>query len=248
MPEISIILPVYNSERYLKRTIASIQQQTFIDYEVIAIDDGSTDGSLELLQDWSQNDARVQVLVNAQNTGVAEVRNKGIAQAQGKYICFIDSDDTWHSDKLERQLAFMKQSNADFSCTAYAMVDDEGKFIKNRMLDKQVIILEDLLKENYICCSTVMLKAKIAKQCRMNNGYAHEDYVYWLDLLQSGAKGMALNQVLTRYRLAQAGRSANKGKAAQGRWQIYRQYLNYGIVKSARYFVQYAVNGIKKYR
>jgi len=247
MPEISIILPVYNSERYLKRTITSIQQQTFIDYEVIAIDDGSMDGSAKLLRDWAQNDVRVQVFLNAQNIGVAEVRNKGIAQAQGEYVCFIDSDDTWHSDKLERQLAFMKQNNADFSCTAYAMVDDEGKFIKNRMIDKQVITLEDLLKENYICCSTVMLKANIAKRHRMENACAHEDYVYWLDLLQSGAKGMVLNQVLTRYRLAQTSRSANKGKAAQGRWQIYRQYLNYGVIKSVRYFVQYALNGIKKY-
>jgi len=247
MPEISIILPVYNSERYLKRTISSIQQQTFIDYEVIAIDDGSTDGSLELLQDWSQNDIRVRVIANMQNIGVAEVRNKGIIQAQGKYICFIDSDDTWHNDKLERQLAFMKQSNADLSCTAYAMVDDEGKFIKNRMIDKKIIILEDLLKENYICCSTVMLKAEIAKQHRINSDYIHEDFVYWLDLLQNGAEGMVLNQVLVRYRLAQTSRSANKGKAAQGRWQIYRRYLQYGIFKSAFYFLQYAINGIKKY-
>ena len=248
MPQISIILPVYNGERYINRTITSILQQTMTDFELIAIDDCSTDHSLQHLQEWAQRDNRIQVVANTQNLGVADTRNKGIALAQGMYICFIDSDDTWHSDKLERQLSFMKQSNSDFTCTAYAMVDDEGRFIKNRLITKQQIILEDLLKENYICCSTVILKAELAKQHSMNSAYAHEDYVYWLDLLQTGAKGAVFNQVLTRYRLAQTGRSANKGKAAQGRWLIYREYLQFGILKSAKYFLHYALNGIKKYR
>ena len=248
MPQVSIILPVYNGERYINRTITSILQQTMPNFELIVIDDCSTDKSLQHLQEWAQRDSRIQVVANTQNMGVADARNKGIALAKGEYICFVDSDDTWHSDKLERQMNFMKQSLCDFSCTAYAMVDDEGKFIKNRLIDKQQIVLEDLLKENYICCSTVMLKAELAKQYSMNGSYAHEDYVYWLDLLQNGAKGAVFDQVLTRYRLAQSGRSANKGKAAQGRWQIYREYLNYGIIKSTRYFVHYALNGIKKYR
>ena len=93
-----------------------------------------------------------------------------------------------------------------------------------------------------------MIKANIAKQHNMNGSYAHEDYIYWLDLLQNGAKGMVLDEQLVRYRLAQTGRSANKTKAAQGRWQIYRTYLKYNIFKSAWYFMQYALNGIKKYK
>ena len=247
MPEITIILPVYNGERYLNRTITSILQQTMPDFELIAIDDCSTDQSLQILQNWAQRDNRIQIAANEQNMGVADARNKGITMAKGEYICFIDSDDTWHSDKLEHQLNFMKQSCCDFSCTAYAMVDDEGKFMKNRFINKQQIVLEDLLKENYICCSTVMLKAELAKQYSMNGSYAHEDYVYWLDLLQNGANGMVLDETLVQYRVVQSGRSANKGKAAQGRWQIYREYLHYGVMKSARYFIHYAINGIKKY-
>ena len=248
MPTVSIILPVYNGERYINRTITSILQQTMTDYEVIAINDCSKDNSLAILQEWSQKDSRVQVYTNEINLGVAETRNKGIALAKGDYICFIDSDDTWHYDKLEKQLAHMQDTNSDFSCTAYDMVDDDGKYIKTRMINKQNIILEDLLKENYICCSTAMIKADIAKQHNMNGNYAHEDYIYWLDLLQSGAKGMVLDEQLARYRLAQTGRSANKGKAAQGRWKIYRAYLKYNVFKSAWYFMQYALNGIKKYK
>lgn len=247
MPEVSILLPVYNSERYVNRTITSVLQQSMADFELIIIDDGSTDNTQTLLQNWAMKDSRIQFIENDCNMGVAEVRNKGIALAQGDYVCFIDSDDTWHSDKLESQLAFMKQNHSDFSCTAYTMVNEEGKFIKNRMIPKQSIQLEDLLKENYICCSTVMLKTNIAKQYNMNGSYTHEDYVYWLELIQSGATGTVLNQILTHYRLAQTSRSANKGKAAQGRWQVYRTYMQFGIIKSGRYFVQYALNGIKKY-
>ena len=247
MPQVSIILPVYNGERYINRTITSILQQTMPNFELIVIDDCSTDKSLQHLQEWAQRDSRIQVVANTQNIGVADTRNKGITMAKGEYICFIDSDDTWHSDKLEHQLNFMKQSCCDFSCTAYAMVDDEGKFMKNRFINKQLIVLEDLLKENYICCSTVMLKAELTKQYSMNGSYAHEDYVYWLDLLQNGVNGMVLDETLVQYRVAQSGRSADKGKAAQGRWQIYRKHLHYGVVKSARYFMHYAINGIKKY-
>ena len=93
-----------------------------------------------------------------------------------------------------------------------------------------------------------MLKTTVAKQHLMNGDFAHEDYIYWLDLLKSGAKGNVLNQNLTWYRLAQTGRSAHKGKAAQGRWWIYRNYLKLGIIKSAWYFMHYAINGIKKYK
>lgn len=248
MPQVSIILPVYNSERYLYRTISSILQQSMQDFELIAIDDCSTDNSAQLLLSYAKDDSRIHVITNSKNIGVAEVRNKGIALAQGQYICFIDSDDTWQNDKLEQQLAFMRQNNSDFSCTAYAMIDDEGHFIINRMIAKQQILLEDLLKENYICCSTAMIKTEVIKQHKMNGNYAHEDYVFWLALLQNGAKGMVLDEVLTRYRLVQTGRSANKAKAAQGRWVVYRQYMHFGILKSAWYFVQYAINGIRKYR
>lgn len=246
-PVCSIILPVYNSERYLNRTITSVLQQTMPDFELLAIDDCSTDNSLQLLKRWAEKDSRIQVIACEKNQGVASVRNLGIQLAQGKYIAFLDSDDGWHNDKLQKQIAWMEEQNCDFSCTAYEMMDDEGRYIKTRMMNHQMITQEDLLKENYICCSSVMICSEVAKAHKMDGSYAHEDYVYWLGLLQSGAKGCVLNQCLTRYRLAQTGRSADKGKAAQGRWDVYRRYLGYGVLKSGWYFLQYAINGLKKY-
>lgn len=244
----SVILPVYNSERYLNRTIVSVLQQTMTAFELLALDDCSTDSSVQLLKRWAGKDSRLHIVCNTENQGVAAMRNQGIRMAQSEYIAFLDSDDTWQSTKLEQQLQFMEQTGCDFCCTAYSMVNDEGKRLKSRMLPQQDIQLEDLLKENYICCSSVMLRSQVAKQHTMNGSYAHEDYVYWLELLQSGAKGGVLNQCLTNYRLAQASRSANKLQAACGRWQVYRDYLGYGVVRSSLYFVQYAVNGWKKYR
>ena len=159
MSQISIILPIYNSERYLNRTITSILQQTMTDFELIAIDDSSTDHSLQHLQEWAQRDNRIQVVANTQNMGVADTRNKGIALAKGEYMCFIDSDDTWNSDKLAHQLEWMQRTDSDFSCTEYNMIDDKGAFIKHRTIHTQAIQYDDLLKENYITCSTVMIKA-----------------------------------------------------------------------------------------
>ncbi len=244
----TVILPVYNSAKYLNRTIQSVLQQTMVDFELIAIDDCSTDNSVALLQSWAEKDHRIRVICNETNQGVANVRNKGIALAKGKYIAFIDSDDTWNNNKLELQIKQLEQTHSDFCCTAYVMVNDDGQRIKNRMIAQSEILLEDLLKENYICCSSVLLRNEVAKEHTMDGSYAHEDYVYWLELLQSGAKGCVVNKCLVNYRLAQTSRSANKLKAAQGRWQVYRRYLGYGIIQSARYFVQYAVNGVKKYK
>lgn len=247
MPQISIILPVYNAERYINRTITSILQQTYTDFELIAIDDCSTDSSLQKLKEWETKDRRIKVLTNTHNLGVADTRNKGTATAKGMYICFIDSDDTWHSDKLAQQLEWMQRTGSDFSCTEYDMVDDEGRFIKHRSVYTQAIQYDDLLKENYIICSSVMIKTDLAKQHSMNGTYVHEDYIYWLDLLKTGARGTVLQENMTQYRLAQTGRSANKLNAAKGRWQIYRKYLKFNIVKTVWYFVHYAVNGVKKY-
>lgn len=247
-PICSIILPVYNSVRYLNSTITSVVQQTMTDFEVLAIDDCSTDESLRMLYRWAEKDRRIQVFRNAKNQGVAEMRNRGIQLAKGEYIAFLDSDDSWHCDKLEQQIRLLEQTGYDFCCTAYAMFDEQGQRIKNRMLSRQTIMLEDLLRENYICCSSVLLRSQLAKQHSMDGTYAHEDYVYWLELLQSGARGCVLNKCLTSYRLAQTSRSANKIKAAQGRWQVYRRYLGYGVFRSGWYFVQYAVNGVRKYK
>lgn len=246
-PVCSIILPVYNSEQYLDHTIASVLQQTMPDFELLAIDDCSTDSSLQLIQRWAEKDNRIRVIQNEKNQGVASVRNWGIQLAGGQYIAFLDSDDNWHSDKLQAQISWMKEQDCDFSCTAYEMVDDADQYIKTRMINHQKISLEDLLKENYICCSSSMIRSDVAKQHHMDGSYAHEDYVYWLELLQSGANGCVLNQCLTDYRVIQTSRSANKRKAAQGRWDVYRRYLGYGVLRSGWYFVQYALHGLKKY-
>ena len=247
-PVCSIILPVYNSERYLNSTITSVLQQTMPDFELIAIDDCSTDSSLQILYQRAEKDHRIQVVESEKNQGVANVRNRGIAMAKGQYIAFLDSDDSWYSDKLQQQITWMEKQNCDFCCTAYEMVDDAGNRIKIKMMPHQKINLTDLLKENYICCSSSMIRSEIAKKHTMDGTYAHEDYVYWLELLQNGAKGCVLNQCLTKYRVIQTSRSANKAKAAKGRWDVYRRYLDYSVLRSGWYFMQYAMNGVKKYR
>lgn len=247
-PICSVILPVYNSERYLRDAVTSVLQQSMSQLELLAIDDASTDGSLAILQQFAAQDSRVRVIANQENQGVASVRNAGIQLAQGEYVAFLDSDDSWQMNKLQQQLLWMQQQRCDFSCTAYRMIDGNGLAIKERMIKIKQILLKDLLKENVVCCSSAMVRSAIARVHKMDGSYAHEDYVYWLELLQSGAKGFVLNQCLTNYRVLSTSRSGDKRKAAQGRWDVYRRYLGYGWLRSCWHFAQYAVNGWKKYR
>ena len=123
----SVILPVYNSERYLNRTVNTVVQQTMRDFKLLAIDDCSTDGSVQLLERWREKDNRIAILCNTENQGVAAVRNRGIAAAQGKYIAFLDSDDTWQSMKLERQVRVMGRNGLGFCIPACSIVGWDGK-------------------------------------------------------------------------------------------------------------------------
>ncbi len=243
----SIILPVYNGEPYLDRAIASVLAQTMPDWELLLLDDASTDGSFRRMQVWAARDGRIRVLRNACNLGVADTRNRGMEAAAGAYIAFLDSDDLWRADKLERQVAVLERTGLDLCASAYRMIDARGNPVRIRMPRRQEMRLEDLLKENYICCSSVLLRSSVAKQHKMDGTYIHEDYVYWLELLQAGARGCVLDACLTDYRVSGRNRSGNKWRAARGRWQVYRRFLHYGVARSGRYFLHYACHGAKKY-
>ncbi len=244
----SVVMPVYNSAKYLEKAVTSVLKQSCAGFELIIVDDASADGSRDIIRNFARKDQRIVAIYQKENLGSAECRNLAIANAGGEYIAFLDSDDFWEPNKIELQLAYMEKTGADLCCTAYTMVDDAGNTIKKRTVGHGKILFPDLLKENYICISTVMLRTAMAKEYSMDGSYMHEDYVYWLELIRNGAKGCVFNRNLTCYRLTKTSRSANKMNAAKGRWDVYRSFLGYGILKSAWYFGQYTLNGMRKYQ
>lgn len=243
----SIIIPAYNAEQFLRQCVNSALEQTHQEIEVIIVDDGSSDTTWAIARELESQDRRVRG-VRQKNKGAAAARNAGFALARGEYIALLDSDDLWRPEKLERQIARLRQTAADLAYCSYGLINVGGESIKRPYIVPAEATFERLLVENFFSCSTVVLKSSIAKQNAMDSRFYHEDYVYWLNLLRQGAKAVGCVEVLAEYRLRSQSRSYDKKRSARERWKIYREYLGFDWLKSAGYFSRYAVGGLLKYR
>lgn len=246
-PLVSVILPAFNSQKYIEQAIRSVQAQTMPRWELIVLDDGSRDATCALVEKLAAEDPRITLVRNGENLGVARTRNRGFDLCAGKYAALLDSDDVWHPEKLEKQLARMEKTHADICYTSYAMVDEAGTKVRADYLVPEVADLDRLLKENVIGCSTVLLDAKLLKQYRFNPEYYHEDYVLWVQLLRGGCRAVGCREVLTDWRYIENSRSFDKRRAAGNRWKIYRDYLGLPLHKCLILFANYTAASLKKY-
>jgi teichuronic acid biosynthesis glycosyltransferase TuaG len=244
---VSIIIPVYNNEVYLVQAVESVLGQTFQDFEIIIIDDCSADDTLAVARRLAVEDSRIKVIANTENLGVVQSRNTGFAAAAGDYIAFLDSDDIWSNEKLEKQITLMERDSLDLCYTAYAFIDADGNRHGKTYHVPESASLSRMLRENVIGCSTVVLRKHLTDTVKLREGYAHEDYVMWLELLRNGVVAGGINEPLMLYRKTEQGRSFNKINAAKGRFYIYHDFLGFSMLKSALLFAFYAFNGIMKH-
>lgn len=246
IPLISIIMPVYNAEEYIDDAIQSVLSQTYSNWELILVDDCSTDNSVKIINKYL-SDTRIKLLMNKVNSGPAVARNKALDNASGDYITFLDSDDFWGKYKLEKQVLFMVNNNIDFSYGNYNLYNkDDGvrKFINTA----RKLNYSNLLKGNQMKMSTVMLTKELISQTRFLN-INHEDYLFFLEFLKRVSLAFRYSDDSdTFYRIGQISISSNKLKSALWTWKIYYKYLKLGIVKSIYYFTCYAINGFLKYK
>ena len=243
----SIIIPCFQCKKYLGYTVDSALAQTYPSMEILLVDDGSQDGTWELMRELAKKDPRIRIFQNPKNLGVAETRNFAFRQAQGEYVAFLDSDDLWAPDKLEKQISLLSQTGCDFCYSSYSFLDAENRPTGHPYLVPKTCSLPQLLKENFICCSSVVLRRELVLSHPMNPNYFHEDFVLWIDLLKNGYRGCGHPEPLVQYRIFAGGRSQNKVKAAHNRWVIYRAHLGLGLFSSCRYFLSYAWNGVRKH-
>ena len=242
---VSIITPLYNKEKYIEETIKSVQNQTYRDWEMIIIDDCSTDAGAEIVQRLCKNDSRIRFVKNQNNLGAARSRNKAIDLARGRYVAFLDADDLWVSSKLERQISYMKERSCAFCFSSCGVVDENSNREKNVRKVPDVVDFHTLLKGNVIPCLTVVLDRKEFSRIEMPQ-IGHEDYALWLKLLQQGKMAYGINEVLAYYREYVNSLSGNKMMAAKWTWNIYRNYLKLGYIKSFYYFINYLYHAVKK--
>ena len=244
---VSIIMPLYNSEKFLSSSIESVVKQTYKNWELIIVDDRSTDNSLQKAIEYMKKDNRIKIIKLQENSGPAIARNTGIEAANGKFIAFLDSDDIWLPDKLELQLNFMRKTNASFSYTAYKKVNEDGEY-RGIVSVPESVTYKKLLNTNVIGCLTAIYNCENLGKIYMPNIIKHEDYALWLKILKKEVQAFGLNIPLAIYRVRKNSVSSNKLKAAFYQWKIYREIEQLNIIKSIYHFINYVYYGFMKYR
>ncbi len=242
-PTVSVVMPVYDGEAFIAESIRSVMQQSFKNWELIVVDDASADKSVDLVKTLCTEDERIRLIQLEQNSGAAVARNTAIESARGRYIAFLDGDDLWLPHKLELQLAFMQETGAAFSFSAYNRIEVSGHHLTPIGVPER-LAYQDLCKTNYIGCSTAIYDTQVYGVRFMPLIRKRQDYGLWLDLLRDGQQARGLNETLATYRVRTDSISANKAKTSAYTWQIYRDVEAFTLMKSAYYFCQYAIRGV----
>ena len=245
-PLVSVIMPCYNMEKFIAYTIESVQRQTYPHWELLIVDDASTDRTADIIKSHQEQDDRIRFFVKPQHSGIADTRNRCLKMAKGQFLAFLDSDDLWHPEKLEQQLQFMTERNIGFSYSSYDCVDEAGKPLGKTIKSIGDLNYEAYLRNTIIGCSTVMVDKTIVGEVVVPNFRTSEDTATWLNILKRGFLAYAIEQPLTSYRIRQHSASSNKLKASSDLWRVYRQQEKLSLFKALGCFFSYAYNAVKK--
>lgn len=229
---ISIITPTYNCGQYIERTIRSVQNQTYTNWEMIIVDDCSTDNTQEIVEKQMAKDKRIKYFCLAKNSGAAEARTKAMELANGIYMAFLDSDDIWKPDKLEKQLQFMKNSKLNFTSTAYEQIDENDKKLNKVIKAPKRTSYNRLLLDCPVGNSTVMYNVKEMGKFNVPNIRKRNDDALWLQMLKKEKYIYGMPDILMEYRVRQNSISSNKLSLIKYHWQLYREIEHLSIFRS----------------
>ena len=246
--KVSIITPSWNSEKYIKKTIESVQNQTYSNWEMIIVDDCSSDNTVKIVQEISKTDPRVRILKQSTNGGAAKARNRSLKEATGRYVAYLDADDIWKPSKIEKQIRFMKEHKCGFSCASYEVIDDEGNALNKEVHMLPSVDYVGFLTNNLLQTVGIMVDTGIVdkKYLVMPDIRRRQDAATWLQVLKAGYKCYGLNEVLAEYRRAENSLSSNKIKAVKGVWSLYRDIEKLSMPFSCYCFVRYAFLAVWK--
>lgn len=256
---VSIIVPVYMAGGYIAETIEMVRRQTYKDWELILVDDASPDNSAEIIQEIIQEAAsqklsgenpetdrfskeRIHLIKKEKNEGAAKARNTGIEHAEGRYIAFLDADDVWKPDKLEKELAFIKDRQAEFVFTAYEFGDEDARGLGKIVYVPERLTYRKALSRTVIFTSTVMFDmSKLTKELIRMPEVESEDTATWWKILRAGYVAYGLNEALVIYRRPKKSLSSNKFKAMKRIWNLYRKEERLTVPVSAFCFCLWAM-------
>ncbi len=249
-PEVSIITPVFNGQKYIDQVLNSILNQTFSNFEWIIIDDCSTDMTGVLLEKVAEQEPRIHLLYLDTNVGPIKARNWGLETARGRFVAFIDIDDLWLPEKLEKQLDFMKSNNLPLSYTGYRKITDDGKMISRFTIPvPKRLTYKKLLISNSIMASSAMFDRSITGNIKQdeNAPISKDDLMFWLSILNNCGSIKGLQEDLCRLRIHKRSITNNKLLMAKRHWHFYRETLGLSHLTSLKLYIGYSIKGIIKY-
>ena len=242
---ISIVIPVYNADRFLRETIDSVLAQTYTDWELIPVDDCSSDESRKILAEYERTDSRIRPVYLDSNVGAAAARNEGTVRARGEYLAFLDAEDIWVKEKLEHELAFLQDKQAAFVFTSYEFADEHGVGTGKIVKVPATLSYQQALRNTTIFTSTVLFhRGKISTEYLMMPQVKSEDSATWWQILKTGVTAYGLNENLVLYRRSRKTLSSNKLEAVRRIWYLYRRVEGLNVFQSCRNFVGYAFRAV----
>lgn len=244
---VSIIMPAYNSESFIREGIESVLSQTYRGWELLIANDCSQDNTAKIVQEYSATDDRIKLFHNEKNSGPAITRNNSINRAKGRFIAFLDSDDVWSPKKLEIQIGVMLDNSYVFTYTDYHRISENGMEAGKRICVPKQLNYFQLLRNTAIATSTVVLDIKAIGKIQMKETY-YDDFVCWLEIMKRGFTAYRVNDDLLKYRVAAKSVSRNKLNSAIQVWKTYRTIEHLNFIMSLWYFSGYALNAFKKYK
>lgn len=244
---VSVITPCYNGEKYIGHTIRSVLAQTYENWEMLIVDDGSRDRSADIVRGFT--DPRIH-LIQQENAGSAAARNAGIRAAKGRFLALLDADDVWEPEFLQRQLEFMESRKAVCVCCAYRCIDENGKEVHAPVIPKERITVKDMLVRNHIGCLTGLYDTAPYGKVYLDESLKsiRDDYAFWLAIVQKEGIAYGNAQCLARYRVLDNSTTGNKRKLIAKQYAFYRRHLKLGVVKSTVNLLRWGISGLKKYK
>ena len=247
-PFISILIPTYQSQNYILQTIRSVQNQTCINWEMLIADDCSTDETRRIVSREAEKDSRIHLICLPKNAGAAQARNAALHQASGKYISYLDADDLWSPDKLEKQAAFMEEKGCAFSCVSYRVISNEGRLLNKVVHMKPVLDYKGYLYNNLIQTVGVMVNREMLPEplLEMPDMRRRQDAATWMQILKAGFLCYGIQEPLAFYRRSKGSLSSNKIQSVVGTWRLYRSVERLPLWEAGICFARYAVLAVWK--
>ncbi|MGH7741333.1 MAG: glycosyltransferase family 2 protein [Candidatus Eiseniibacteriota bacterium] len=247
-PLVSVVMPARNAVRFIDQALQSLLDQTHTRWELVVVDDASSDGTAERVNQAARADRRIRLIQLARRVGPGPARNVALAEIRGDYIAFLDSDDIWLPGKLERQLRFMREHGAAFSIHGYRMIDEHGRERGRPIAVPARVDYQLLLRHTIIAPVTVLLDRERVGPLEMPDLPQHEDLVLWFRILKRGIVAHGMPEELARYRIVKTSASRDKLRSARRMWRVYRRIEGLSFSRAAWCYSHYAWNAWRKYR